>query len=357
MINNSWWCQALCFFAHQNCFQHFQSPPWSWYFKSNHFTFQISTWVECALRPQAVVWYCATTDQGSSEAAARKRIQHEVASLPQVIFLDTNCLEHQVHLSVRAALSYIDDALKEHQRGWRYYSSVAIFSSCARDLAGALFEKWWQVHGAESALKTVRTLIPKSNAGRWGCMHDIEERFLRAPQPSWAICLNHVILEKLDLDSAELACLKDVLPNDVHRMFASKAPKSKKKSDSKIKIGAAKGGQTDQTGHVDILAIEQMAEHAARIGKWRRHLLLTINDKLFGRLVEAMHVTRSPLIHCSNFLKQDLSDEDLLEKGNKLHQLICYKAEELRMEFDDILSNSAFPVPSFGFQFSGFLSL
>ncbi len=80
-------------------------------------------------RTNAVVWYCVTTDQGSNEFHARKQLRATTSSLKQVLFLDCNCLEHQGHLAVHAGLLFIDEALKEHQRTWKYYSSLAIFSS------------------------------------------------------------------------------------------------------------------------------------------------------------------------------------------------------------------------------------
>lgn len=296
-----------------------------------------------------MVWYCVTTDQGSNEANARKLIQVATESLEQVIFLDCNCLEHQAHLGVHAALVYLDEALKEHQRSFRYYSSLAIFSSVVRDLSRDMFQKWEEFFGSESAMDVVRTLVPKSSAGRWGCLHEIEERFLKAPQAMWAQCLNYVILEKLQLDSAEINSLQHILPNDVHRIFSSKAPK--KKSAAKKPATATAGATTGNTkqqqardtmeltsdGKVDLLSVETMAEHAKRIGRWRRHLLLTINDKLFGALVDITHMSRCPIIHLSHFLKQNMSMEEVANKGNKLHQLVCFKAAELREEFEELL--------------------
>lgn len=285
-------------------------------------------------RTNAVVWYCVTTDQGSNEFHARKQIRAATSSLKQVLFLDCNCLGHQGHLAVHAGLLFLDEALKEHQRTWKYYSSLAIFSSCVRDLASSVFQKWEQFYGSSSAMKHVRTLIPKSNAGRWGCVHEIEGRILQVPFHMWTHCLNHVILEKLQLSAEDLEVLKDVLPNDVARMFGSKKPKT---GPTKPKAKTKKPGIDVGDGKVDTLAVEQMAEHAARIGRWRRHLLLTINDRLFGHLIEISHKARNPLIHFSSWLKQDIATEELNKIGGKLHQLICFKGAMFTQEFEDLL--------------------
>ena len=284
-----------------------------------------------------MVWFCVTTDQGSNEMCARKHCLVATSTLDQCLYLDANCLEHQSHLGVHAALVFIDLALREHGRSWKYYSSLAIFSNCARDLASSIFNKWTEFFGSDSALQTVNALIPKSSAGRWGAIDQIEGRFLRAPQHQWAQCMNHVILEKLQLDSSEIDGLQGILPDEVHRIFASKAPKKKGKAKGKAK--AAARADESGCGKVDLLAIEEMAEHAARIGRWRRHLLLTMNDRLFGCLVEVMHVSRAPLIHLSNFLKQDISDIELNRHGNKLQQLVCFKAGAIMAEFDALLGN------------------
>jgi len=55
----------------------------------------------------------------------------------------------------------------------------------------------------------------------------------------------------------------------------------------------------DGLGSVNTLAVEEMAEMSAKIGKWHRHCLFTVNDRLFGVLVSAMSFARSPLRHLS----------------------------------------------------------
>lgn len=97
----------------------------------------------------------------------------------------------------------------------------------------------------------------------------------------------------------------------------------------------------DNVGSVDALAIEQLAEYAARMNKWRRHVILTVNDKLFGKLVNIMGLTRSPLIHLSSFLKKSRSEHELDLHGSSLHSLVCFKAIEIKQEFDSLFSGSA----------------
>ena len=94
------------------------------------------------LRKNAVVWYCCTTDRGSNEAQARKHILHMTADIPNVVFVDGDCFEHQVHLAVLGGLILTDEALKRHGRLFKYYASIAIFSACVRELANDVFLTW-----------------------------------------------------------------------------------------------------------------------------------------------------------------------------------------------------------------------
>ena len=296
------------------------------------------------------MWYCCTTDRGSNETQARKHILRLTSDLDNVVFLDSDCFEHQVHLAVLGGLVLTDEALRSHGRSFKYYSTIAIFSACARELSNEIFATWINLYNAEDALKFAKTLVPKSNAGRWGCVDSIEQRLLGPPFDRWATVLNHVILRKLNLNAAELQSFSGLLPNDLLLLFMPKDTKTTARAGTakaKAKSGAAKakassnagssgGAQAAGAEKVDTLAIEQLAEYTRRIGKWRRQLLLTVNDALFSRLVRVVNTARKPLQHTSHYLKQD--------GGCKLLDLVCWKAESIRAEFDKLLSGSSLAV-------------
>lgn len=290
------------------------------------------------LPKNGVIWFCCTTDRGSNESQARKHILQQTADMERCLFLDGDCFEHQCHLGVLSGLCLLDDALKLHGRPWKYYSSLAIFSACARDLSNDLFKVWEEVYGATDALKHAKKLIPRSSAGRWGCVDSIETRILAAPFSHWANCMTRVILKKLNLNESELRNLDGLLPNDLLNLFATtrKGKPGKRKTDSKTAAKDKESTSTTTTTSgggavkVDVLAVEQVAEYAARIGKWRRHCVLTFNDSLFGRVVKAANLSRAALIHTSNFLKQSTTPR-------KLFELVCHKAHSIMKEFDDLL--------------------
>lgn len=288
------------------------------------------------LRKNAVVWYCCTTDRGSNEAQARKHILHMTADIPNVVFVDGDCFEHQIHLAVLGGLILTDEALKRHGRLFKYYASIAIFSACVRELANNVFLTWTNLFGPADALKFAKTLVPKSSSGRWGCVDSIEKRILAPPFGCWVSVLNRVLLKKLNPTADELKCFEGLLPNDLLTLFARQSqkpekPKQKAKPRARkaaVDSSTVKGGAGTGAEKVDVLAIEQLAEYTARIGKWRRHLLLTVNDPLFSRVVSIIHCTRAPLMHTSHFLKKD--------EGRTLYHLVCHKCESIGKEFDDL---------------------
>lgn len=236
-----------------------------------------------------------------------------IDGIPNCVYVDSDCMEHQLHLSVLGGLSLTDSALKQQGKAFKYYSSLAIFSACARELAGDVFKAWTDLFGPSQALSFAKTLIPRSSAGRWGCVDAIEARLLKAPWGQWLAVLNKVILQKLQLSEHEA------------RAKAAKASKAKNETGS---TGAEK---------VDVLALEHLQEYTARIGRWRRQLLQTINDPLFIRLVKAVNMSRSPIIHLSAFLKKREQTE---ESRGKLCELVCHKAASIQREFDNLLRHS-----------------
>lgn len=178
------------------------------------------------------MWCCCTTDCGPIEVNARKHILALTENIPNFIFVDGNCFEHQAHLAVLGGLALTDEALKRHNRPFKYYSSLAIFSACARDLSAEIYKIWTDLFGAVQANKYCKTLIPKSNAGRWGCVDAIERRLLDPPPGHWASCLTRAILKKLNLSESELASFKGILPNDLISLFMVRARTEKSEKSS-----------------------------------------------------------------------------------------------------------------------------
>ncbi|CAE7765228.1 unnamed protein product [Symbiodinium sp. CCMP2592] len=240
-----------------------------------------------------VTWFVATTDAGSNEVGARRIIHAELLGNPQVYYFDTTCLEHSQHLVSLTALKCADRLLKG-VRSWKYYASLATCATVCRDLCKKIFERWSEEHGAQSAKKHVRTLFPKACSGRWTGCDKPEQRFLQCGQSKLSPILSDVIMSK-----------------------NSKTDSSSRK----------------EKDHVDELAIEQQQEYSAKMGRWRRQAKQCLEDPVWWRCVEAMHLCRQPLSHVSNFLHQ-LQDTD--KDMSHIAQLVLGKAANIRAEFDSL---------------------
>ena len=82
------------------------------------------------------------TDRGSNELACRKMVACLCKDVPNVLFLEMNCLEHGVHLVTLSGLQLMDKLLKDNGRSWKYYSSLSIIAQVLRSVAGKLFASW-----------------------------------------------------------------------------------------------------------------------------------------------------------------------------------------------------------------------
>ena len=309
-----------------------------------------------------------TTDRGSNEIQARKHILNLTSNIDRLIYLETDCFEHGLHLAVLGGLMFVDELLQRYQRPWKYYSSLAVLANCARDSAKDLFKSWESLYGCESAMQHVQTLLPKCISSRWGSVNCLEERLLKGGMSKFAHSLSKTFLQKVlaasddsELDENFLGQISSMLPEDLQTAFASKAKKArskkeaaercgKKAAQSKSKKSKSGTSATATLGGVDLLAMEELNEYTARVNRWQRHLLLTVNDRLFAGLVAIMNKSRQPIIHLSSFVKKTstltLSANSSNAAGGSLFQLVTFKALEVETEFDELLCHSPFNVRS-----------
>ena len=337
-------------------------------------------------RTNGSLWICATTDRGTNETHARKHILNLVHSIPRAMYLDSDCFEHLGHLCVLGGLATVDAGLKELGKPWLYYAGLAIVANCARDSAKDVFAAWEQLFGSESAIAHARKMIPRCISSRWGSVHNVETTLLSGGVDKWCACVNKVFLGKFGIDEGEWTNLvnRGDSCEEVLKVFASKDKKSsathkvrqrktsgqnphekldnasltenaermdqpehehgdsgEAPSSSKKQKVHKSASSSEPIGAVDQLAIEQLAEYSARMNKWRRHVLLTMNDRLFGKLIAVMNVARGPLIHLSSFLKKTIATSELDERGSSLHQLVCFKARDIMSEFESLLHDRA----------------
>ena len=86
--------------------------------------------------------FICCTDRGSNELACRKLVACMVKDVPNILFLEMNCLEHGVHLVCLSGLQLMDKLLKAHERTWKYYSALSIITQVLRSVSGKVYESW-----------------------------------------------------------------------------------------------------------------------------------------------------------------------------------------------------------------------
>ena len=283
--------------------------------------------------------YMCTTDQGSNEAWGRRAILCDVKDDKRTLFLDSDCLEHGPHLIVMASLILADQMLSELGRPWKYWKSLATFAYTSRDVAKKLYDAWVKRFGALDAKSRVKSLFPKPASQRWGRVHELESRIMRAGFLNLAVCLAEILTSKF-VDMSEVAPLESCSSSDQGwealsviksciRCTKDKQQKQKKEIDA---------GKTSATP--DVLSVEQTKAYTIQMSKWRGQTLVAIADRLWGKTIETMYHTREPIIHLTSFLKANSSSEsDDCTTFGILAQLVHGKASEIQAEFDVIASN------------------
>ena len=294
-----------------------------------------------ACRPTTTIdrIFLCTTDKGSNEAWARRCISGETSDIPNVFFFDNDCLEHAPHLVVMSSLLLCDELLAMHDCKWKYWTSLAMFSHTARDVAKTLHECWARLFGSMSAKEKTKALFPRAVSQRWGRVHELEKRVLSAGVDKLAICLADVLTHKaIDTTEVEHICAA-VSPEDNNTR--GKYQEALQKIQQTVRVAKAAKTTTKskatKTSHTpNELEVEQTKAYSTKMSQWRGRTLLAMSDHLWGRVMEVMHRTREPIIHLSNFIKRPVSDDEFTRKGGVLAQLVTGRAQFIHEEFIDI---------------------
>ncbi len=248
---------------------------------------------------------CVTTDGGSNELACRKAIAVLCKDIPNFWYFECTCLEHAHHLVCMGGLKLIDKLLKSHGgRSWKYYSSIAIFTNVSRSCAKDLYHVWCNLFGATSALERAKKLFPKCCSTRWGSIHVSEEMIIKAGCAPLKEALTYVIGEKQGKMSSK----------------REKVVNSREENDL----------------NPDTLAIEAIQAFQLQMGKWRKHALAVLGDRIFQPLMKIMHRLREPVMRLSYFLKSKLSQQQIQLHGNHLSLLVNGKMQEIFDMFGEL---------------------
>ena len=117
-----------------------------------------------------------TSDRGPDQVGVRCFIKEETASIPNVLFFDADCCEHQLHLIIKDGLKAADCFLKASKKSYKYFSSLTKVVQLWRENAQAIKDKWAERYGDDSAAAHRNSLCPQCVAGRWESVDRVEER-------------------------------------------------------------------------------------------------------------------------------------------------------------------------------------
>ena len=285
--------------------------------------------------------YLCTTDQGSNEAWGRRAILYDVKDDKTTFFFDSDCLEHGPHLIVMSSLLLADSMLTTIGRPWKYWKSLATFSYTTRDVAKRLYDTWVDRFGAQNAKRCVKSLFPKPVSQRWGRVHELEERIMKAGFLNLALCLAEILTSKF-VDLQEVVPLEACLSEDmgwsalgVVRSLVRSSKDKQAKRQKEIETGKT-------TATPDVLSVEQTKAYTIQMSKWRGQTLVAIADRLWGKTIETMYHAREPIIHLTSFLKKHSGSDSEMEDNTMpgiLAQLVQGKASSIQAEFDSIGRN------------------
>ena len=243
-----------------------------------------------------------TTDRGPDEVAVRKMISSQVKALENVIYIPNDCVEHCLHLIIKAVLTLADKCLEHARKPYKYFPSLTKICHVWRDRAQQVFEQWVAKYGRKSAKACCGNLCPKCIAGRWGSVATTEKR------------LEDVEIERLH------CVLKDVLG-----VTAMQDKQNKGKSPDEVQMD-------------DIRAYRE------KMSKWSGDALTATGDKLFRCMVTITHEATKPTIHASNFIKNIVPQHEVDTKGSPMAIFISEYAAKIAGKYDELLVSTVWHI-------------
>ena len=236
-----------------------------------------------------------TTDRGPDEISVRKMISSQVKALENVIYIPNDCVEHCLHLIVKAVLTMADKCLEHAKKPYKYFPSLTKICQIWRDRAQQVFQQWAAKYGRKSAQACCANLCPKCIAGRWGSVATTEKR------------LEDVEIERLH------CVLKDVLG-----VSAMQDKQKKNKSPDDVQMD-------------DIKAYRE------KMSKWSGDALTATGDKFFRCMVTTTHEATKPTIHASNLIKKLVPQHEVDTRGSQMAIFISEYAAKIASEYDELL--------------------
>lgn len=250
--------------------------------------------------------FCEVSDGGSDQMKCRRIIKCEIAAEPTTLFLDINCMMHNMQLDYKVGLLLIDEWLLANAKDFTYFGTVAKVALLWRDSCRRVFVVWKVMFGSVSAVRHALRLVPRAVAGRWGSLSTVEEHFVAAGRGNLVPVLNAVLTSKKDIAAA--------VREDANA--AALAP-----------------------GDVDEIAVEEVHAYKTKMGRWRKQALAGINDSAFWIVLLIARQVHCFADHFLSFLKKRRSPETLDKHGECISELVCGRADSFALEAETILDH------------------
>ena len=85
---------------------------------------------------------------------------------------------------------------------------------------------------------------------------------------------------------------------------------------------------------------EQQDEHRRKLGRWRQHVLTTVQQPVIWLVVDISARSRAPLYHHHNFMRARYNPSE----GGHVAQLVCGKSQEISAEFSHMCAHDRWAV-------------
>ena len=118
------------------------------------------SWREAPMNPDHLRIWLYTSDRGRDQVGLQKVIAEEVAGLANVLFINSDCVDHQLHCIIMDKLRCAYGLLKTPGKPCKHSGSFTKVAQLWRDNAQTVKDTWESVFDAQSEKQLCGTLCP-----------------------------------------------------------------------------------------------------------------------------------------------------------------------------------------------------
>lgn len=239
--------------------------------------------------------FCYTSDGGPDEEKFKKLLLVITKEYLHLLVWPGSCFMHSCQLWVRSGLEIVDKWCKKNLPDSvriRYFATLSKVAQVWRDKASEVYKQFSEQCGPVAAVQHARGMCPKAIAGRWQSSHAVELRMFNIG-PRWFVPVMNAVLEPKIAANSRPA---EVLP-----------------------VAAGPGDELDPN-------TESAHEHRARMGRWRKDVSKTINQKVFWIILTIHNHVNEVNERFMNFLGSKLSESEVIDEGNHFFRLCSGKS-------------------------------